>query len=72
MSEPDRCPTESVSDGRELPRVGVVVFTMGTRPEDLARGIRSILAQEDVVVDVVCVGNGWEYRHPPIRPFPTP
>ncbi|MDF2575036.1 MAG: glycosyl transferase [Agromyces sp.] len=42
------------------PRVGVVVLTMGTRPDDLARGIRSILDQVDVDVDVVCVGNGWD------------
>jgi GT2 family glycosyltransferase len=43
----------------ELPTVGVVVLTQGTRPDDLERGIRSILAQQDVVLDVVCVGNGW-------------
>ena len=30
------------------PRVGVVVLTMGTRPDDLARGIRSVLDQQDV------------------------
>ena len=42
-----------------LPTVGVVVLTQGTRPEELARGIRSVLAQEGVVLDVVCVGNGW-------------
>ena len=42
-----------------LPRVGVVVLTQGTRPDDLARGIRSVLAQQEVVLDVVCVGNGW-------------
>ncbi|MEC5148698.1 glycosyltransferase [Cryobacterium sp. GrIS_2_6] len=42
-----------------LPRVGVVVLTQGTRPDDLASGIRSVLAQQEVVLDVVCVGNGW-------------
>ena len=48
MSEPD------------APRVGVVVLTMGTRPDDLARGIRSVLDQRGVATDVVCVGNGWD------------
>lgn len=42
------------------PTVGVVVLTQGTRPDDLGRGIRSILAQRGVRLDVVCVGNGWQ------------
>lgn len=42
------------------PRVGAVVLSQGTRPEDLDRALRSILNQEGVRVDVVCVGNGWE------------
>jgi GT2 family glycosyltransferase len=33
---------------------------MGTRPDDLRRGLESVLAQEGVVTDVVVVGNGWE------------
>lgn len=41
------------------PRIGVVVLTQGRRPDDLARGLGSLLAQRDVVLDVVCVGNGW-------------
>ena len=41
------------------PRVGVVVLTMGQRPEDLSRAIKSVLAQQLVVLDVVVVGNGW-------------
>ncbi len=44
----------------DRPRVGAVVLTMGTRPDDLARGIRSLLDQQGVDVDVVCVGNGWD------------
>ena len=44
----------------DAPRVGAVVLTMGTRPDDLARGIRSLLDQQGVEVDVVCVGNGWD------------
>jgi GT2 family glycosyltransferase len=40
--------------------VGVVVLTQGTRPDDLARGISSVLAQRGVTLDIVCVGNGWE------------
>ena len=43
-----------------LPRFGVVVLTMGRRPEELDRGVRSVLAQEGVQADVVVVGNGWQ------------
>ena len=43
----------------DRPRFGVVVLTMGTRPDDLDRGLRSLLAQQDVVTDIVVVGNGW-------------
>jgi len=52
------------------PRVGVVVLTMGRRPDELARGIRSVLDQRGVEVDVVCVGNGWDpaAADPPLPP----
>jgi GT2 family glycosyltransferase len=40
--------------------IGVVVLTQGRRPDDLERAIRSLLAQQDVHLDIVCVGNGWE------------
>ncbi|GAA1056766.1 glycosyl transferase [Agromyces luteolus] len=36
------------------------MLTMGRRPVELMRGIRSVLDQQDVDVDVVCVGNGWD------------
>ena len=39
---------------------GVVVLTMGKRPEDLAAGVASLLAQEGVVLDIIVVGNGWQ------------
>ena len=39
--------------------IGVVVLTMGQRPEELARGLASLLAQRDVDLDIVVVGNGW-------------
>jgi GT2 family glycosyltransferase len=42
-----------------LPRVGAVVLTQGTRPAELDRALRSLLAQRDVEVEVVVVGNGW-------------
>jgi len=41
-------------------RFGVVVLTMGNRREDLDRGLRSLLDQDDVELDVVVVGNGWQ------------
>lgn len=37
-----------------------MVLTQGKRPDDLDRGIRSLLAQQGVHLDVVCVGNGWQ------------
>jgi GT2 family glycosyltransferase len=40
--------------------IGVVVLTQGRRPDDLERAIRSLLAQQDVRLDIVCVGNGWQ------------
>ena len=49
-----------MSPNADHPDFGVVVLTLGKRPEDLRRGLESVLAQEDVVVDVVVVGNGWE------------
>jgi GT2 family glycosyltransferase len=45
---------------RPSPRFGVVVLTQGNRPDDLARGLRSLLAQTDVQLDIVVVGNGWQ------------
>lgn len=41
-------------------RFGCVVLTMCTRPGTLRQGVASLLAQRDVVVDVVVVGNGCE------------
>jgi GT2 family glycosyltransferase len=42
------------------PTFGVVVLTMGTRPDDLRRGLESLLAQHCVGLDIVVVGNGWQ------------
>lgn len=41
------------------PGIGVVVLSQGDRPDALARCLSSLLAQRDVDLDVVCVGNGW-------------
>ncbi len=43
-----------------MPSYGVVVLTMGTRPDDLRRGLASLQAQEGVRLDIVVVGNGWQ------------
>ena len=40
--------------------IGVVILTMGKRPEDLRRAIDSVLAQQVVEVEAIVVGNGWE------------
>jgi GT2 family glycosyltransferase len=42
------------------PTFGAVVLTMGHRPAELERGLRSLLAQRDVHLDIVVVGNGWD------------
>ncbi|MEP6479829.1 MAG: glycosyltransferase family 2 protein [Rhodoglobus sp.] len=39
--------------------MGVVSLSQGTRPDDLRRGLESLLAQQGVTLDVVVVGNGW-------------
>ena len=49
----------SGASGSGIPHFGVVVLTMGQRPNDLRRGLQSVLSQEGVTTDVVVVGNGW-------------
>jgi len=39
--------------------VGAIVLTQGLRPNELAAAVGSLLAQRDVELDVVVVGNGW-------------
>lgn len=47
--------------GQQLtPKLGVVVLTMGNRPVELRRALDSLLAQRDVEIDAVVVGNGWD------------
>jgi GT2 family glycosyltransferase len=41
-------------------KVGVVVLTMGDRPDDLQRAIDSVVMQRNVETDIVVVGNGWQ------------
>lgn len=42
------------------PLVGVVILSMGNRPEELARALDALHAQTGVDMDVLLVGNGWE------------
>jgi len=53
-------PSDGTAAQTATPTVGVVVLTQGTRPDDLDRAIRSLLAQQGVTLDIVCVGNGWQ------------
>jgi GT2 family glycosyltransferase len=39
---------------------GAIVLTQGRRPDQLRQAVESLLAQRDVEVDVVVVGNPWE------------
>lgn len=41
------------------PKVGVVLLSMGNRPEELARSLAALEHQAGVDMDVVLVGNGW-------------
>lgn len=50
----------SSADEPQPPRFGVVVLTQGKRPAELCAALDSLLAQQGVELDVVCVGNGWE------------
>src|SRR5215212_734109 len=51
--------TAAVRSNLGRPKFGVVVLTMGSRPDDLSHGLASLLRQRDVDVDAVVVGNGW-------------
>jgi GT2 family glycosyltransferase len=42
-----------------VPAFGCVVLTQGRRRPELTAALASLLAQRDVVLDVVVVGNGW-------------
>ena len=53
-------PSPGVGGAGRCPTYGVVILTMGRRPEDLQRAVSSVLAQRDVEVEVVVVGNGWK------------
>ena len=52
--------TQPVRPKFGVPKFGVIVLTMGNRPDDLRRGLASLLNQRDVDLDVVVVGNGWQ------------
>ena len=52
-----------------FPSVGVVMMTMGNRPDDLRAAIDSLLAQRGVQLDIVLLGNGWD---PSENPWPFP
>lgn len=41
-----------------LPRFGAILLTMNDRPEDFPRALDSLLAQQDVELEIVVVGNG--------------
>ena len=64
-SSPQPAPGPEPQSGSPLPRAGgrpsyaTVVLTQGRRPAELRRGLDSLLAQRDVDLDVVVVGNGW-------------
>jgi len=47
-------------DQASTPSYGVVVLTMGKRPDDLRRGLVSLQAQQGVLLDIVVVGNSWQ------------
>jgi GT2 family glycosyltransferase len=52
-------PTPAVGGAGRCPTYGVVILTMGRRPDDLKRAVASVLDQRGVEVEVVVVGNGW-------------
>jgi GT2 family glycosyltransferase len=50
---------------RARPTVGAVVLTTGSRPEELALALSTLLGQRDIDLDVVVVGNGWRPNNLP-------
>ena len=52
--------TAAVRSNLGRPKFGVVVLTMGSRPDDLSHALASLLRQRDVDIDAVVVGNGWQ------------
>jgi hypothetical protein len=47
------------------PTLSCVILTMGNRPAELERAIRSVLAQQDASVEIVVVGNGADLNLAP-------
>ncbi|MEV5506628.1 glycosyltransferase family 2 protein [Streptomyces orinoci] len=47
-----------MSTGAPRPTIGAVVLTMNDRPDDFPKAMSSLLAQEDIDLDIVVVGNG--------------
>lgn len=47
-----------MSTGASRPTVGAVVLTMNDRPGEFPRAMASLLAQQDIDLDIVVVGNG--------------
>ena len=43
-----------------MTRIGCVVLTTGSRPDELRGALDSLLAQRGVELDIAVVGNGWE------------
>lgn len=42
------------------PRWSAIILSQGTRPQELAAAVESLLSQTGVSLEVVVVGNGWE------------
>jgi len=51
----------------QRPTIGVVILTMGQRPQELHAAVDSVCAQRGVDLDCVVVGNGWEPEGLPVR-----
>jgi GT2 family glycosyltransferase len=47
-------------------QVGVVLLTMGNRPEEFSQALSSVTSQTGVELDVVVVGNGWTPTNLPV------
>lgn len=56
-------------ESEQLPTVGVVLMSMGNRPDDLRQALDTLVAQQGVELDVILLGNGW---NPDENPWPFP
>jgi GT2 family glycosyltransferase len=55
-----------VSESNQRPSIGAIVLTMNDRPHEFPVAMDSLMAQQDINLDVVVIGNGCVPDHVPL------